>query len=164
MSTSTAVAPPQCRRISPHYPGLNCTPATTPLGLLATPKDKGADKRRNRAGEWKCWRIEQLRQKQETIKRLALYHKQTSQCVQDFIRSKRHGRNGCFAASCPLRASRPLDTTALLHLSLSGNHKPQGSTRFAPSYCIYYSQQREDAANQGSWSYSLFSGLGECEA
>lgn len=66
VNTWTAGAPPRCRHTSPHYPGLNCTPATIPLGLLATPEDekggveRGREKTREGGGERqvsrRCWR------------------------------------------------------------------------------------------------------------
>lgn len=48
VNTWTAGAPPQCRHTFPHCPGLNCTPATTPLGLLATPEHRGDGKRKRK--------------------------------------------------------------------------------------------------------------------
>lgn len=79
VNTWTAGAPPRCRHTSPHYPGLNCTPATIPLGLLATPEDekggveRGREKTREGGGERqvsrRCWRRRRRKNSPDTKKK-----------------------------------------------------------------------------------------------
>lgn len=139
VNTWTAGAPPRCRHTSPHYPGLNCTPATIPLGLLATPEDekggveRGREKTREGGGERqvsrRCWRRRRRRKNSPD-------------------RKKKKNRRTLMTCACACSTATHRQAPPVLH------HHTE----------YFTAAQREEAANEGSWSYSHYSAGWACRA
>lgn len=138
MNTWTAGAPPRCRHTSPHYPGLNCTPATIPLGLLATPEDekggveRGREKTREGGGE-EAGEQAMLEEEEE--------EKQPRQ-------KKKKNRRTLMTCACACSTATHRQAPPVLH------HHTE----------YFTAAQREEAANEGSWSYSHYSAGWACRA
>lgn len=139
MNTWTAGAPPRCRHTSPHYPGLNCTPATIPLGLLATPEDekggveRGREKTREGGGE-EAGEQAMLEEEEEE-------EKQPRQ-------KKKKNRRTLMTCACACSTATHRQAPPVLH------HHTE----------YFTAAQREEAANEGSWSYSHYSAGWACRA
>lgn len=138
VNTWTAGAPPRCRHTSPHYPGLNCTPATIPLGLLATPEDekggveRGREKTREGGGE-EAGEQAMLEEEEE--------EKQPRQ-------KKKKNRRTLMTCACACSTATHRQAPPVLH------HHTE----------YFTAAQREEAANEGSWSYSHYSAGWACRA
>lgn len=139
VNTWTAGAPPRCRHTSPHYPGLNCTPATIPLGLLATPEDekggveRGREKTREGGGgerqvSRRCWRRRRRKNSPD--------------------RKKKQNRRTLMTCACACSTATHRQAPPVLH------HHTE----------YFTAAQREEAANEGSWSYSHYSAGWACRA
>lgn len=139
VNTWTAGAPPRCRHTSPHYPGLNCTPATIPLGLLATPEDekggveRGREKTREGGGgkrqvSRRCWRRRRRKNSPD--------------------RKKKKNRRTLMTCACACSTATHRQAPPVLH------HHTE----------YFTAAQREEAANEGSWSYSHYSAGWACRA
>lgn len=120
VNTWTAGAPPRCRHTSPHYPGLNCTPATIPLGLLATPEDekggveRGREKTREggrEAGEQAMLEEEEEEEKQPRQKKKKKQEDADDVCLCMFYR-----------------------------------YTPPSSTRFAPSHRVLHGRTKRGSS------------------
>lgn len=139
VNTWTAGAPPRCRHTSPHYPGLNCTPATIPLGLLATPEDekggveRGREKTREGGGE-EAGEQAMLEEEEEE-------EKQPRQ-------KKKKNRRTLMTCACACSTATHRQAPPVLH------HHTE----------YFTAAQREEAANEGSWSYSHYSAGWACRA